>query len=43
VHTHSRSGDLWRERFVSEGVIELDEPPVQLDVAALCAATEIAA
>ena len=43
VQIHSRAGDLWRERFVSEGVIELDDPPLRVEVAALYAATELAA
>jgi Uma2 family endonuclease len=43
VQIHSRTGDLWRERFVSEGEIELDEPPLRVEVAALYAATEVAA
>ena len=29
---HSRAGDLWRERFVSSGAIELDDPTMRLDV-----------
>jgi Uma2 family endonuclease len=43
VQIHSRAGDLWRERFVSEGAIELDDPPLQVEIAALYAATEVAA
>ena len=43
VQVHSRLGDLWRERFVSSGRVELDEPPVELDVDMLDAASEIAA
>jgi Uma2 family endonuclease len=43
VQIHSRSGDLWRERFVSEGMIELDDPPLQLELTALYAATDLAA
>jgi Uma2 family endonuclease len=43
VQVHSRAGDLWRERFVSEGAIELDDPPLRLEVTALYAATELAA
>ena len=43
VQVHSRSGDLWRERFINSGVIELDDPPVRLDVDAIYAATDIAA
>jgi Uma2 family endonuclease len=40
---HSRAGDLWRERFVSEGAIEPDDPPLRIEVEALYAATEVAA
>ena len=43
VQIHSRAGDLWRERFLSEGAIELEDPPLQIEVAALYAATEMAA
>jgi Uma2 family endonuclease len=43
VQVHSRAGDLWRERFVSEGAIELDDPPLRLEITALYAATEVAA
>ena len=43
VQIHSRAGDLWRERFVSAGAIELDDPQLRLDVAALYAQTELAA
>ena len=43
VQIHSRAGDLWRERFGSEGAIELDDPPLRVEVAALYAATELAA
>ena len=43
VHLHSRAGDIWRERFVSEGTVELDDPPVRIEIAALYAATDIAA
>jgi Uma2 family endonuclease len=43
VQIHSRAGDLWRERFVSAGTIELDDPDLRLDVAALYAQTELAA
>ena len=42
VQIHSRAGDLWRERFVSEGAIELDDPSLEVEVAALYAATELA-
>ena len=43
VQIHSRAGDLWRERFVSAGAIELDDPPLHVEIAALYAATEVAA
>jgi Uma2 family endonuclease len=35
VQVHSRAGDLWHERFVAEGALELDDPPLRLDLA-LC-------
>jgi Uma2 family endonuclease len=43
VQIHSRAGDLWRERFVSEGAIELEDPLLRVEVAALYAGTEVAA
>jgi Uma2 family endonuclease len=43
VNVHSRAGDLWRERFLSAGMIELDDPPVRLAIDDLYAATDIAA
>ena len=43
VQIHSREGDLWRERFVSAGRVELDDPPLRLDLAALYAQTDLAA
>jgi Uma2 family endonuclease len=43
VQIHSRAGELWRERFASEGVIELQDPPLRIEVAALYAASEPAA
>jgi Uma2 family endonuclease len=43
VHVHSRAGDIWRERFLSAGALELDEPPVRLEIDALYAATDLAA
>jgi Uma2 family endonuclease len=43
VNVHSRAGDLWRERFLSAGVIDLDGPPVRLAIDDLYAATDIAA
>lgn len=42
VQVHSRADDLWRERFVSAGAIELDDPPVRLEVEANYAGTDIA-
>jgi Uma2 family endonuclease len=43
VQLHSRAGDLWRERFISASAIELDDPPVHLEIEAIYAATDIAA
>ncbi len=43
VQVHSRAGDLWRERFVSAGAVELDGPPAVLEIDALYASTDIAA
>jgi Uma2 family endonuclease len=43
VNVHSRAGDLWRERFLEAGIVELDDPPVRLAVDDLYAATDIAA
>ena len=43
VQIHRRAGDLWRERFASEGAIELDDPLLRIEIAALYAATEVAA
>ena len=43
VNVHSRAGDLWRERFLSAGVVELDDPPVRLAIDDLYAATDLAA
>jgi Uma2 family endonuclease len=43
VEVHSRAGDLWRERFVSEGDIELDRPEVRLELDAVYPKTELAA
>jgi len=40
---HSRAGELWRERFVSKGAIELDDPPLAIALAALYLATDVAA
>ena len=43
VQLHSRAGDLWRERFVSAGAIELDDPPLRLEIDAIYAGTDLAA
>jgi Uma2 family endonuclease len=43
VQIHSRAGDLWRERFVSEGAVELDDPALSIAVEAVYTATEAAA
>jgi hypothetical protein len=40
---HSRAGDLWRERFVGTGMVELDDPPVRIEVEIIYATIEIAA
>ena len=43
VQLHSRAGDLWRERFIERGAVELDDPPVRLELDELYDGTEIAA
>jgi Uma2 family endonuclease len=43
VQIHSRAGDLWHERFVTEGALALDDPPLRLELADLYAETDIAA
>jgi Uma2 family endonuclease len=43
VNVHSRTGDLWREHFLSAGMIELDDPPVRLAIDDLYGATDLAA
>jgi Uma2 family endonuclease len=43
VLVHSRAGDLWHERFVTDGAIELDDPPLRLEIDALYALTDMAA
>jgi Uma2 family endonuclease len=43
ANVHSRAGDLWRERFLSAGIVDLDDPPVRLAIDDLYAATDIAA
>ena len=42
VQVHSRAGELRRERCVSGGAIELDDPPVRLEVEAIHAGTDVA-
>lgn len=39
IQVHSRAGELWRERFVSSGTLELDDPPVRLEIDAVYAGT----
>lgn len=39
IQVHSRAGELWRERFVSSGTLELDDPPVRLAIEAVYAGT----
>jgi Uma2 family endonuclease len=39
IQVHSRAGELWRERFVSAGTLDLDDPPVRLEVEAVYAGT----
>ena len=43
VNVHSRAGDLWRERFLDAGTVDLDDPAVRLAIEDLYAATDIAA
>jgi len=43
VQVHSRAGDLWHERFVTEGALELDDPPLRLELGDVYAETDIAA
>jgi hypothetical protein len=43
VQVHSRAGDLWHERFVSEGAIELADPTLRLELGEIFAETDIAA
>jgi hypothetical protein len=43
VQVHSRAGELWRERFVTEGAIELDDPPLRLELDLVYALTDLAA
>jgi Uma2 family endonuclease len=41
IQVHSRAGELWRERFVSSGALELDDPPVRLEIDAVYAGTDL--
>lgn len=43
VQVHSRAGDLWRERIVSEGTLALDDPSIDLEIGRIYEATEVAA
>jgi Uma2 family endonuclease len=43
ILVHSRAGDLWHERFISEGAIRLDDPPVRLDIDEIYAGTGLSA
>jgi Uma2 family endonuclease len=43
VQVHTRAGDVWRERFVSSGSVELDDPPLRLEFGDLYLATALAA
>jgi hypothetical protein len=43
AQVHSRTGDLWRERFISTGALELDDPPVRVEIEAIYAGTDLAA
>jgi Uma2 family endonuclease len=42
IQVHSRAGELWRERFVSAGTLEIDDPPVRLEIDAVYAGTGLA-
>ena len=42
VLVHTRAGDLWHARFVTEGDVGLDDPAVRLEVAAIYAGTGLA-
>jgi len=41
VQVHTRAGELWRERFVSAGTLEIDDPPVRLEIDAVYAGTDL--
>jgi Uma2 family endonuclease len=43
VQVHSRAGDLWHERFVTEGALELNDPPLRLELGDVYAETDVAA
>ena len=43
IQVHSRAGDLWHERFLSEGDLVLDEPSVCLAIDDIYASTDLAA
>ncbi len=41
IQVHSRAGELWRERFVSAGTLELDDPPMRIEIDAVYAGTDL--
>jgi hypothetical protein len=43
VQVHSRAGEFWRERFVTAGAIELDDPSMRLELDLVYALTDLAA
>jgi Uma2 family endonuclease len=43
VQVHTRAGDVWRERFVTSGSVELDDPPLRLEFGDMYLATALAA
>jgi hypothetical protein len=43
LRVRPHAGDLWRERFVGTGMVELDDPPVRIEVEIIYATIEIAA
>ncbi len=42
IQVHSRAGELWRERFVSAGALEIDDPRVRIEIDAVYAGTGLA-
>jgi len=43
IVVHSRAGDLWHERFVAEGSIALEGPPLRLELSGVYASTDLVA